>query len=158
MRDLRLKFSGPPHHFTRETNHARGLHVQLTEDGQCDLSTHMQARTIESAIHEVLEISRVSLPQTLAPTWVHGGNPPQCGSHRGPRVFRKLSVALCVRWALLCSLRDIQDFKLNDLNSPGYNQTLEESPLASKPYAIWITPTENAEATSEKVRWAVSSS
>ena len=50
---------------------AHEFHVQLTEDGQCDLSAHMQARTNESAIHEVLRISRVFLPQTHVGPWPH---------------------------------------------------------------------------------------
>ena len=37
--------------------------------------------------------SRVVLPSK--------GEPPPCGFHRGLRVFRKLSSALCVRWALV---------------------------------------------------------
>lgn len=71
------------------------VHVS-TRDISClgELSSDMQARTIEPAIREVLEIT-----------------PPMCVP-RGPRVFCKLSSALCVRRALAFASVNVSQIKL----------------------------------------------
>ena len=91
--------------------------MYLTEESQRNLYSHMQALSVEFAVHEVLEISRVSLPQTrVGPRTLHGlaeANTPHvgptgglvCSAHclpryvcGGPKVF---AACPCDAWQML---------------------------------------------------------